>query len=204
MSKKKYVMINTSLLDCPRFRRLETCCQRNAYFTTLLSSRANYIGVFRYPTWLLAQEANVPHENAMPLIERMQEVGLISYDQSHEYIRLTEWFYSSNINLNENTVKRAVKDFLERSVPRTDFVGKAIAEFIVAALLDVRGYSAESEHGPVVMEELRSFLVAATPLYPNLEEQLVEEIRLNGTVIQRCFEDLYLGIVEGECNAERC
>ena len=88
-------------------------------------------------------------------------------------------------------------------MPRTDFVGKAIAEFVVAALLDVQAYSSESEHGSVVAEELRAFLVAATPLYPNLEAQLVEEIRQNGTAVLRCFEDLYLGIVEGECNAER-
>ncbi len=203
MSKKKFVMINTSLLECRRFRRLENCCQRNAYFTSLLSSRANYIGLFHYPLWLVAQEADVPLEEAMSLIESLQEVGLISYDQPDEFIRHVEWFYSSNINLSENTVKRAVKDFLDRRVPRTDFVGKAIAEFIVAALLDVQAYSPESEHGSVVMEELRSFLVAATPLYPNLEALLVDEIRLNGPAIQSCFEDLYLGIVEGECNAER-
>lgn len=196
-------MISTSLLECRRFRRLETCCQRNAYFTSLLSSRANYIGLFHYPIWLLAQEVDVPPEEAMPLIMRLQEVGLISYDDDDELIRHIEWFYSSNINLSENTVKRAAKDFLDRRVPRTDFVGKAIAEFIVAALLDVQAYNPDSQHGAVVTEELRSFLVAATPLYPNLEAHLVEEIRLNGTVVQRCFEDLYLGIVEGECNAER-
>ncbi len=203
MSKKKFVMINTSLLECRRFRKLETCCQRNAYFITLLSSRANYIGIFHYPVWLLAHEADVPLDEAMPLIERLQEVGLISYDQTDEFIRHVEWFYSSNIKLSKNTVKRAAKDFLDRGVPRTDFVGKAIAEFVVATLLNVKAYSPESEHGPVVTEELRSFLVAATPLYPNLEAQLVEEIRLNGTAVQRCFEDLYLGIIEGECNAER-
>ncbi len=203
MSKKRYVMINTSLLECRRFRRLETCCQRNAYFTSLLSSRANYIGIFHYPVWLLAQEADVSLDEAILLIERLQEVGLISYDSSDEFIRHVEWFYSSNINLNENTVKRAAKDFLDRRAPRTDFVGKAIAEFVVAALLDVEAYNPESEHGPVVAEQLRSFLVAATPLYPNLEAQLVEEIRLNGTAVQRCFEDLYLGIIEGECNAQR-
>lgn len=203
MSKKNFVMINTNLLECRRFRRLETCCQRNAYFTSLLSSRANYIGLFHFPMWMLAQEADVQPEETMPLIESLQDVGLIAYDQDDEMIRHIEWFYSSNISLSENTVKRAAKDFLDRRVPRTDFVGKAIAEFVVAALLDVRAYNSTSRHGEVVTEELRSFLVAATPLYPNLEALLVEEIRLNGTAIQRCFEDLYLGIIEGECNAER-
>jgi len=156
-----------------------------------------------YPIRLLAHEADVSLEDATPLIQRLQDVGLIAYDPTEEFIRHIEWFYSSNIALSANTVKRASKDFLDRGVPRTDFVGKAIAEFVVAALLDVQAYSSESEHGSVVAEELRAFLVAATPLYPNLEAQLVEEIRQNGTAVLRCFEDLYLGIVEGECNAER-
>lgn len=203
MSKKDYVMIGTDILEHWQFRELKTCRERNAYLTALLSSPANYIGTFRYPLTLFSREANIDQNDLLSVIELLEAAELIEYDRKEEYIRLADWFYSSNIRVSENTVKGAARDFLKRGVPKIELVSRSIAEFVVGSLLGVKAYREKSTHGPVVIAELKDFLVEATLSFPNLENCLYREMVRRGAAVKAAYGDVFLGVVQGEALEQR-
>lgn len=203
MAKKDFVMIETALLRRKSFYSLETCSERNAYLTATLSSQANYIGVFRYPLDWFSSESKIPLEELVRVVGRLEDAGLIEYDEAEENLRLRDWFYTSNIRTSANTVKRAARDFLKSDVPRIASVSRATAEFVVASLKGVSGYGHESDHGPKVLEVLRDFLRSAVNEFPELEASLIAEMEQHGAGVKLGFDEVFLGLVEGEAVAAR-
>ncbi|QBF30801.1 hypothetical protein CFI11_06160 [Thalassococcus sp. S3] len=88
MAKKDFVMIETALLRRRGFRSLETCSERNAHLTATLSTQANYIGVFRYPLDWFSSESKIRREDLVRVVRRLEDVGLIEYDEEEENLRL--------------------------------------------------------------------------------------------------------------------
>jgi len=203
MANKDFVMIETALLRRKGFRSLDTCSERNAYLTATLSTQANYIGVFRYPLEWFASESKIHKEDLVPIVRRLEDVGLIEYDEEEENLRLRDWFYTSNIRTSANTVKRAARDFLKSEVPRIASVSRATAEFVVASLKGVSGYGRESDHGPKVIEVLRDFLCRAVNDFPELEASLLAEMEQHGAGVKLGFDEVFLGLVQGEAGATR-
>ncbi|MEP1963238.1 hypothetical protein [Tateyamaria sp.] len=198
MPKKDFVMIGTDILEWGQFKNLKSCRERNAYLTAILSSPANYIGTFRYRLALFACEANIPESDLMPVIELLEAADLIEYDKKEEYVRLVDWFYTSNITVSQKTVKGAAKDYLKRGVPKIELVSRSIAEFVVGSLVGVKAYKETSEHGPLVIAELKDFLVEATLSFPNLERCLFNEMSRSGAVVKAAYGDVFTGVVQGE------
>ncbi|MES0864521.1 hypothetical protein ABLN87_19390 [Ruegeria sp. SCPT10] len=203
MAKKDFVMIETALLRRKSFHSLETCSERNAYLTATLSSQANYIGVFRYPLDWFSSESKIPVEDLVGVVGHLEDVGLIEYDLEEENLRLRDWFYTSNIRTSANTVKRAARDFLKSDVPRIASVSRAAAEFVVASLKGVSGYGQESDHGPKVFEVLRGFLCRAVNEFPEIEASLLAEMEQHGIGVKLGFDEVFLGLIEGEAIAAR-
>ena len=203
MAKKDFVMIETALLRRKSFLSLQTCSERNAFLTATLSSQANYIGVFRYPLDWFSSEAKIPREALVKIVGQLEDASLIEYDQGEENLRLKDWFYTSNIRTSANTVKRGARDFLKSEVPRIPSVSRAAAEFVVASLKGVSGYGQESDHGPKVLEVLRDFLRRTVNEFPELEASLLAEMEQNGAGVKLGFDEVFLGLVEGETIAAR-
>lgn len=203
MARKKFAMLNGSLLHTAAFRDLKSCTDRNVYFTAHLSSQADYSGIFRYPLSLFASEAGIEITHLKIALDRLSEAGLIEYEYDCELLRIDGWFRSINCPDNLSRVQSHVQGYLSGELPQTDICRRSIAEFVLGCLARTQRFKAGSEHGPKIVDELRSFLATAGVNFRNLRPFLEDEFRIHGASLAREFEDVMLGLVEAEAKMQR-
>ena len=203
MARKKFAMLNGSLLHTAAFRDLKSCTDRNVYLTAHLSSQADYSGLFRYPLSLFASEAGIEVAQLKIALDRLSEAGLMDYEPNGELLRIDGWFRSINCPDNLSRVQSHVQGYLAGELPRADICRRSIAEFVLGCLARTQRFKAGSEHGPKIVDELRSFLAAAGVNFRNLRPFLEDEFRIHGASLAREFEDVMLGLVEAEAKMQR-
>lgn len=202
MARKKFAMLNGSLLHTAPFRNLNSS-ERNVYFTAHLSSQADYSGIFRYPLSLFASEAGIEVIELRGALDRLREAGLMEYEPDGELLRIDGWFRSINCPDNLSRVQSHAQGYLSGELPPTDICRRSIAEFVLGCLSRTQRFKAGSEHGPKIVDELRSFLATAGVSFRNLRPFLEEEFRTHGASLAREFEDVMLGLVEAEAKMQR-
>lgn len=203
MARKKFAMLNVSLLNTRAFRDLKSCTDRNVYFTAHLSSQADYSGLFRYPFSLFASEAGIDVAQLRVSLERLSAVELMEYEPDSELLRISGWFRSINCPDNLSRVQSLVQGYLSGDLPQADICRRSIAEFVLGCLARTQRFKAGSEHGPKIVDELRSFLATAGVNFRNLRPFLEDEFRIHGASLAREFEDVMLGLVEAEAKMQR-
>ncbi|WP_319546067.1 hypothetical protein [Ruegeria conchae] len=203
MARKKFAMLNGSLLHTAAFRDLKSCTDRNVYFTAHLSSQADYSGLFRCPLSLFASEAGIEITHLKIALARLKEAGLLEFEPESELLRIGGWFRSINRPDNLSRVQSHVQGYLSGELPQTDICRRSIAEFVLGCLARTQRFKAGSEHGPKIVDELRSFLATAGVNFRNLRPFLEDEFRLHGASLAREFEDVMLGLVEAEAKMQR-
>ncbi|WP_417278890.1 hypothetical protein [Celeribacter sp.] len=203
MARKKFAMLNVSLLNSAAFRGLRSCTDRNVYFTAHLSSQADYSGLFRYPRSLFASEAGITEEQLQVSVQRLNDAQLLEYDSEVELLRISGWFRSINCPDNLSRVQNLAQGYLSGELPTTDICRRSIAEFVLGCLARAQRFKAGSEHGPKIVDEIRAFLATAGVVFRNLRPFLEEEFREYGASVSREFEDVMLGLVEAEAKMQR-
>ena len=198
MANKTFAQINTSLLTSKRFRSLDSCSERNVYFTAHLSGQANYAGLFHYPLSYYAREAGVDESHIRGIVERLIKVGLIEYDWDEEFIRITQWFYKKNCPENRSRVASLANDYIAGTFPTTDITRNSIAEFVLGCLCRAHRFKKGSEHGAEIVEELRQFLAKVGFGFGSLIPVLKREYLAHGSNVKREFEHVLMGLVEAE------
>ncbi|QBF30770.1 hypothetical protein [Thalassococcus sp. S3] len=203
MARKKFAMLNVSLLNTKSFRDLKSCSDRNVYFTAHLSSQADYSGLFRYPLSLFASEAGIEDARLRVSLERLTSAELMEYEPDSELLRIGGWFRSVNCPDNLSRVQSLVQWYLSGELPQADICRRSIAEFVLGCLARAQRFKAGSQHGPKIVDELRSFLATAGVTFRNLRPFLEDEFRAHGASLAREFEDVMLGLVEAEAKVQR-
>ena len=203
MARKKFAMLNVSLLNSAAFRGLRSCTDRNVYFTAHLSSQADYSGLFRYPPSLFASEAGITEEQLQASVQRLNDAQLLEFDPEAELLRISGWFRSINCPDNLSRVQNLAQGYLSGELPISDICRRSIAEFVLGCLARAQRFKAGSEHGPKIVDEIRVFLATAGVTFRNLRPFLEEEFRENGASVAREFEDVMLGLVEAEAKMQR-
>lgn len=145
MANRSYAQINISLKSSKKIKALRSAGARWAYIVAHLADQSNYLGIFTYPRFIWAYDANLAVDELEGVIADLEDVGLVEYDRKEELIRIVGWFRKKNAPENGSRAKSLIKGYQSSEIPAGEMLMRSIAEFSVGTVK--RGINWESDWG---------------------------------------------------------
>ncbi len=169
MANKPYAQIDGSLLISKKFRGLPNNDARFAYVSVHLSPMGNYLGHFRYPLVVWADEVQLDGDSMRGIAELLIEAKLIEYDFDEEIVRVVGWFYKRNQPENGSRMLGLAKDFERLGDDAPELQAHAVAEFAFGCIRASKSWDKDSSEHDKLQRALTSLL-------PEKHDQLGDEL----------------------------
>lgn len=186
MGARAFTMIGVGLAGSRKIRALKTDTARWAYVCAHVSKLSRFVGMFELPKAIFAHDVGVCIEDLDDIIEDLQRVGLIEYDDDTEFIRIVAWHRKVNAIANASAARSIAIDFVSGLLPDGEMRIRAVAEFAVGALERAKQWKPESADRPKLYDELKELLAGDYQDYgEELLRCLVAETKTASRAIQR-------------------
>ncbi|CUH45422.1 hypothetical protein [Ruegeria atlantica] len=157
MGQKAFTQINSSILNS---KKLKQCSHEEkwAYLCAHLSPLGSYTGQFEYPLVMWQRDAQVT--DIEPIIEQLEQVGLVQFDSEEEFVRITGF-------LRQRPPENASRAFslamdLSYTSPlegmRADMLLGGVAELAVGAIQRAQNWKQDSSDWPKLRGTVQSLL----------------------------------------------
>lgn len=177
---KTFAQIESSLPHSKKLRQLNHE-ERWAYLCAHLTPLGGFIGLFRYPKAIWADDADLPRSKLNSAIEKMTEVGLLTCDADEDFVRITGWFLKKNAPENASRMASIAADFSDLDAPDDMILGTA-AEFTVGSIKRAQRWKSDSIEWVKLRDVFKPFLATMRQNFEDdfheaLAEQLVGQNR---------------------------
>ena len=174
---KTFAQIETTLPHSRKLRRLNHK-ERWAYLCAHLTPLGGYIGLFRYPKAVWADDADLSVSELDSAIHKMAEIGLLSFDEDEDFVRINSWFLKKNAPENASRMASIAADYADLNAP-DEMILESAAEFTVGAIKRAQRWKPESVEWSKLREVFKPFL---SGMRHNYEDDLHEALadQLNG------------------------
>lgn len=153
---KTFAQIEATLPHSRKVRQLNHG-QRWAYLCAHLTPLGGFIGTFRYPKSVWADDAGLTRDEVEIAIEELVSVGLIEYDYEDEFVRIIAWFLKKNAPENASRMASFASDFAGLEAPDDMVIGSA-AEFTVGAIKRAQRWKPDSVEWEKLRDVFKPFL----------------------------------------------
>lgn len=141
---KRWTKVLHSLPHSRKVRELDNIADKWAYMCILVSTMGNYHGQFFFPAQMLAIDMPCDIDAARDVIRRLEDVGLVEYDDREQFIRICAWHLKANAPENPSTVTTRARELVTLSGP-VGMTRRTIAEFLVAAFRACEGWRPDTK-----------------------------------------------------------
>lgn len=174
---KAFAQIETTLPHSRKLRQLNHE-ERWAYLCAHLTPLGGYIGLFRYPKAVWADDADLSVSELDSAIHKMAEIGLLSFDEDEDFVRIHSWFLKKNAPENASRMASIAADYADLNAPDLMILESA-AEFTVGAIKRAQRWKPDSVEWSKLREVFKPFLAGMRHNYEDdLHEALADQ--LNG------------------------
>ena len=171
---KTYAQIETSLPHSQKLRQLNHE-ERWAYLCAHLSPLGGYIGTFRYPIAVWADDADLTRAELLDAVERMQTVGLVNFDASDSFVQILGWFLKKNAPENASRMASLAADFSSLDAP-DEMVMSSAAEFAVGSIKRAQRWKPDSTEWQKLRVVFGPFLTTMRQNYEDDFHQALGEL----------------------------
>lgn len=177
---KTFAQIEATLPHSRKLRQLNHG-ERWAYLCAHLTPLGGFIGLFRYPKSVWADDADLSPSDLTKAIEKMSDVGLLSFDDDEDFLRITGWFLKKNAPENASRMASIAADFSGIEAPDDMVLGSA-AEFTVGSIKRAQRWKSDSTEWTKLRDVFKPFLATMRQNFEDdfhaaLAEQLVGQNR---------------------------
>jgi len=173
---KPFAQIDTSLLYSQKMRQLNHQ-EKWAYICAHLSPNGGYLGTFRYPISMWAEDADLSPTELKKAISKLEEVGLITFDPEESYVRIIAWFMKKNAPENASRMASLAADFSVIDAPDSMVISSA-AEFAVGAIKRAQRWKSESSEWQKLRNVFKPFLKTMRQNYEDdFHQALVDQLK---------------------------
>lgn len=177
---KTFAQIEASLPHSRKLRQLNHG-QRWAYLCAHLTPLGGFIGLFRYSKSVWADDADMSVPEITAAIQKMTEVGLISFDDDEDFLRITGWFLKKNAPENASRMASIAADFSGIDAP-DNLVLTSAAEFAVGSVKRAQRWKPESTEWGKLRDVFKPFLATMRQNFQDdfheaISEQMVGQNR---------------------------
>jgi hypothetical protein len=177
---KTFAQIESSLPHSKKLRQLNHE-ERWAYICAHLTPLGGFIGMFRYPLTIWADDADMTVSELNAAIDKMTDVGLLSFDEDDDFLRITGWFLKKNAPENASRMASIAADFAGLDAPDEMILGTA-AEFTVGSIKRAQRWKSASIEWEKLRDVFKPFLATMRQNFEDdfheaLAEQLVGQNR---------------------------
>lgn len=169
---KSFAQIESSLPHSKKLRQLNHK-EKWAYLCAHVSPLGGYIGIFRYPLAVWADDADVTRDEIEAVIKRLEEVGLITFDPDTSCVRIHSWFLKKNAPENASRMTSMASDFADLDAP-LEMAVASIAEFAVGSVKRAQKWKPESTEWAKLRSVFKPFLAT---MLQNFEDDLHEALK---------------------------
>jgi hypothetical protein len=153
---KTFAQIEATLPHSRKLRKLNHG-QRWAYLCAHLTPLGGFIGLFRYPKSVWADDAGLTSQELLNAIKDMTNVGLITFDDDEDYIRIVGWFLKKNAPENASRMASIAADFAGLNAPDKMAI-EAAAEFVVGSIKRAQRWKPDSTEWGKLRDVFKPFL----------------------------------------------
>ena len=153
---KTYAQIEATLPHSRKLRELSHG-QRWAYLCAHLTPLGGFIGLFRYPKSVWADDAGLSVTELHEAIKQMTEAELITFDHDEDYVRIVSWFLKKNAPENASRMASIAADFADLDAP-DEMVMQAAAEFAVGSIRRAQRWKSDSTEWGKLRDVFKPFL----------------------------------------------
>jgi len=155
---KTFAQIETTLPHSRKLRQLNHR-ERWAYLCAHLTPLGGFIGLFRYPKAVWADDADLSVAELDVAIQKMTEAGLLSFDHDEDFVRIQSWFLKKNAPENASRMASIAADYADLDAP-DEMVLSSAAEFTVGALKRAQRWKPDSVEWAKLREVFKPFLAS--------------------------------------------
>ncbi|MEN8918468.1 MAG: hypothetical protein ABF254_07720 [Octadecabacter sp.] len=170
---KTYAQIETSLPHSQKIRRLSHK-ERWAYLCAHLSPLGCYIGTFRYPLAVWADDAALTRSDLEEAIAAMEQVGLVSYEADESFVQIVGWFLKKNAPENASRMASRAADYADLDAPQELVVASA-AEFAVGSIKRAQRWKPDSVEWSKLRDVFKPFLTTMRQTFEDDFHQALSE-----------------------------
>lgn len=153
---KTFAQIEATLPHSRKLRQLNHG-ERWAYLCAHLTPLGGFIGLFRYPKSVWADDADLSPSELTKAIEKMSDVGLLSFDDDEDFLRITGWFLKKNAPENASRMASIAADFSGIEAPDGMVLGSA-AEFTVGSIKRAQRWKSDSTEWTKLRDVFKPYL----------------------------------------------
>lgn len=168
---KTFAQIEATLPHSRKLRQLNHG-ERWAYLCAHLTPLGGFIGLFRYPKSVWADDADLSPSELTTAIEKMSDVGLLSFDDYEDFLRITGWFLKKNAPENASRMASIAADFSGIDAPDGMVLGSA-AEFTVGSIKRAQRWKPDSTEWTKLRDVFKPFLAT---MRQNFEDDFHEAL----------------------------
>ena len=168
---KTFAQIEATLPHSRKLRQINHA-QKWAYLCAHLTPLGGFIGLFRYPKSVWADDADVSSTELDNAIAKMTEVGLLSYDDDEGYLRITGWFLKKNAPENASRMASIAADFSGIDAPN-EMILASTAEFTVGSIKRAQRWKPDSTEWGKLRDVFKPFLAT---MRQNFEDDFHEAV----------------------------
>ena len=174
---KTFAQIETTLPHSRKLRQLNHK-ERWAYLCAHLTPLGGYIGLFRYPKAVWADDADLSVTELDAAIHKMAEAGLLTFDEDEDFVRIHSWFLKKNAPENASRMASIAAAYADLDAPDAMILESA-AEFTVGAIKRAQRWKPDSVEWSKLRDVFKPFLAG---MRHNYEDDLHEALagQLNG------------------------
>ena len=153
---KTFAQIETTL---PHSRKLKQVShkQKWAYLCAHLTPLGGFIGLFRYPKSVWADDAGLPTSELENAILKLTEVGLVAFDHDEDFVRIVGWFLKKNAPENASRMASIASDFGGLDAP-DQMILESAAEFVVGSIKRAQRWKPDSTEWVKLRDVFKPFL----------------------------------------------
>ncbi|SFD58776.1 hypothetical protein SAMN04488523_101412 [Sulfitobacter brevis] len=172
---KTFAQIETTLPHSRKLRQLNHG-ERWAYLCAHLTPLGGYIGLFRYPKAIWADDADLAVAELDTAIQKMTETGLLSFDEDEDFVRIHSWFLKKNAPENASRMASLAADYSDLDAP-DELIMESAAEFTVGAIKRAQRWKPDSVEWGKLRDVFKPFLAAMRHNYEDdFHEALVAQL----------------------------
>ncbi|MBM2295115.1 hypothetical protein JQX09_24440 [Sulfitobacter pseudonitzschiae] len=153
---KTFAQIETTLPHSRKLRQLSHA-ERWAYLCAHLTPLGGFIGLFRYPKAVWADDADLSVAELDVAIQKMTGAGLLSFDHDEDFVRIHSWFLKKNAPENASRMASIAADYADLDAP-DELILTSAAEFTVGALKRAQRWKPDSVEWGKLREVFKPFL----------------------------------------------
>lgn len=168
---KTFAQIEATLPHSRKMRQINHE-QKWAYLCAHLTPLGGFIGLFRYPKSVWADDAGLPTPMLNAAIVKMTEVDLISFDHDEGFVRIIGWFLKKNAPENASRMASLATDFADLDAP-DQLVIESAAEFAVGSIKRAQRWKPDSTEWGKLRDVFKPFLAT---MRQNFEDDFQEAL----------------------------